>query len=88
MERESGTMTSDDLSCRELVELVTDYLEGALPPAEQARFEEHLAGCFKCGNYLEQMHRTIRTLGRLTEDAVAPVAREQLLQAFRGWMRP
>jgi predicted anti-sigma-YlaC factor YlaD len=87
MERESGTMTSDDLSCRELVELVTDYLEGALPSVEQARFEAHLAGCFKCGDYLEQMRRTIRTLGRLTEDAVAPPAREQLLQAFRGWKR-
>lgn len=87
MVNESETTTSDDLSCRELVELVTNYLEGALPPAERARFEAHLAGCFKCGNYLEQMRQTIRTLGQLTEDAVAPAAREQLLQTFRDWKR-
>ncbi len=77
----------EELACIDEVELMTDYLEGALHAGERARFEEHLAGCFKCGNYLEQMRRTIRTLGRLTEDAVAPPAREHLLQAFRGWKR-
>jgi anti-sigma factor RsiW len=77
----------DELTCKELVELVTDYLEGALPPGERARFEEHLAGCAKCRDYLEQMRQTIRTLGRLTEDAVPAAAREDLLHTFRSWKR-
>ena len=77
----------DELTCKELVELVTDYLEGALDADERARFEEHLAGCSKCRDYLEQMQQTIRTLGRLTEDAVPSPAREELLHMFRSWKR-
>jgi predicted anti-sigma-YlaC factor YlaD len=77
----------DELTCKELVELVTDYLEGALHADERARFEEHLAGCYKCRDYLEQMRQTIRTLGRLTEDAVPSPAREELLHTFQSWKR-
>jgi len=76
-----------DLPCRELVELVTDYLEGVLAPGEAARFEAHLAGCRHCRAYLEQMRLTLAALGRLTEDDVAPDAEEALLRAFRGWKR-
>jgi anti-sigma factor RsiW len=76
-----------DLTCRELVELVTDYLEGGLPPAERARFEAHLADCPGCTTYLEQMRQTIRLLGRLTEADVAPQALEELLRVFRAWKR-
>jgi anti-sigma factor RsiW len=73
------------LSCRELVELVTDYLEDRLPPAERDRFERHLAECEGCRAYLEQLHQVLRAAGRLEEPALRPEAREALLQAFRGW---
>jgi len=78
---------SDDMACRELVELVTEYLEGTLPAEERARFEAHLAGCRHCRAYLEQMRQTIAILGRLTEDLLDPQAREDLLLIFRAWKR-
>jgi len=78
---------ADHLSCAELVELVTDYLDGALPPAERVRFEEHLVYCPGCIYHLDQMRRTIALTGRLTEESIpAPVA-GQLLGAFRDWKR-
>ena len=80
-------MIADDLACQELVELVTEYLEGTLPPPQRARFEAHLANCRHCRLYLEQMRQTVRTLGRLSADSVLPSAREELLRAFRGWKR-
>jgi len=75
------------LTCRELVELVTDYLEGVLPQLERARFEDHLAGCGPCTKYLAQMRRTLTLVGRLTEGSVSAEAREALLGAFRDWRR-
>jgi len=78
-------MTTDKLTCLELVELVSDYIEGAMPEAERARFERHLARCTGCRNYLDQMQRTIRVLGRLTEGDIVPVARDDLLDLFRDW---
>jgi predicted anti-sigma-YlaC factor YlaD len=78
-------MVSNELTCKELVELVTDYLEGALAPTEHRRFEEHLAGCQGCRNYLQQMRETIRLTGKLTEEAIEPQAKEALLQVFRAW---
>ena len=80
-------MTTDELTCKELVELVTDYLEGALPPSERLRFEAHLAGCRHCRLYLEQMRQTIGALGTLTEESVPEPGREELLQLFRNWKR-
>ena len=77
----------DDLPCQELVELVTDYLEGRLPPWEQVRFDRHLDGCRGCRTYVEQMRQTIRALGRLNEDSIEPEARERLLTVFRDWKR-
>lgn len=76
-----------ELPCRELVELVTDYLEDRLPPRDRARFEAHLEGCEACRTYLEQFRRTIRALGRLPEAALSPEARLTLVAAFRGWSR-
>lgn len=73
------------LSCRELVELVSDYLEGALSPSDRARFERHIAGCPHCTAYLEQMRATLRLLGRIEEDSLSPRARDDLLVAFRDW---
>jgi anti-sigma factor RsiW len=76
-----------EMTCQELVELVTEYLEGALPAREHQRFERHLRGCPWCTNYLEQMRITIRTLGRLEEESLPPEAKEALLAAFRDWKR-
>jgi anti-sigma factor RsiW len=80
-------MTTDveQLSCQELVELVTDYLEGALSEEERARFEEHIGRCDGCGAYLEQMRQTIALAGSLSPAALAPEAERDLLEAFRGW---
>jgi anti-sigma factor RsiW len=74
-----------DLACREVVELVTDYLEGALDDRDRERFERHLGGCDGCAAYLEQMRVTLRVAGRIEPEAVDPVFRERLIQAFRGW---
>ena len=78
-------MTTDELTCKELVELVTEYLEDTLAPQERMRFEEHLGACPGCRTYLDQMRQTIRTLGRLTEETIDPRARQELLQLFRQW---
>jgi anti-sigma factor RsiW len=77
----------NELTCRELVELVTAYLEGVLPQGERARFEAHLATCRGCRAYLEQMRQTIRLAGTLTEVTISPEAREELLELFRDWKR-
>jgi anti-sigma factor RsiW len=73
------------LSCKELVELLTEYLDGALLPAERIRFDEHLAICEGCRAYLHQMRVTISTLGKLREESLSPEATEKLLHAFRDW---
>lgn len=80
-------MPTDEMSCQELVEVITDYLEGNLSPADRARFEEHLAVCPGCQTYLDQMRQVIRTLGQLTGESLPSPAREELLQAFRSWKR-
>jgi hypothetical protein len=73
------------LTCQELVELVTAYLEQVLPPDERARFDAHVAGCLGCATYVDQMRETIRLMGTLTEEDLSPGAREQLLGVFRAW---
>jgi anti-sigma factor RsiW len=73
--------------CRELVELVTDYVEGTMPPDERQRFDEHLQLCYGCVNYVEQMRLTIAATGTLREDSVPPEARDALLNVFRDWKR-
>jgi anti-sigma factor RsiW len=75
------------LVCREIVELVTDYLEGALSRRDRARFEAHIAGCEHCTRYLEQMRRTLGLLGELPAESLSDDAREDLLVAFRSWRR-
>ena len=76
---------TEELTCRELVELVTEYLEGALPPGDAARFERHLAICPGCTTYVEQIRETVRQTGRLREDDLEPAARDALLAQFRNW---
>jgi anti-sigma factor RsiW len=77
--------TYEDLSCQELVELVTDYLEGALPAELRRRFDDHIAHCAGCRTYLAQMRVTIRTTGSLTQESISSEAEQTLLEAFRGW---
>jgi anti-sigma factor RsiW len=74
-----------EIPCVAMVELVTDYLEGALDTAERARFESHLARCDGCDTYVEQMRETITATGGLAPDDVDPVMLERLVVAFRGW---
>jgi anti-sigma factor RsiW len=78
---------TEALSCQELVELVTDYLEGALTEAELRRFEAHIAGCGGCTRYLEQLRATIRITGTITTDDLSPEAERALLEAFADWVR-
>jgi len=77
--------TIEPLACQELVELVTSYLEGALPPHERAAFEHHIGTCDGCGEYVHEMRQTIELTGRLTTADVSPEAEAVLLAAFRHW---
>jgi predicted anti-sigma-YlaC factor YlaD len=78
-------VTYPEMPCQELVELITDYLEGALSHVDRERFEEHLKNCRHCRTYLEQMRQTIRALGRLPETSIPEKAKADLLEAFRDW---
>jgi anti-sigma factor RsiW len=78
-------VTARELTCREFVELVTDYLEGRMEAAERARFEDHLAVCHGCQAYMDQMRQTLEALGRLPEEELSAEARDALLGAFRDW---
>jgi predicted anti-sigma-YlaC factor YlaD len=74
-----------ELSCNEIVELVTAYLEAALDPRDRERFEEHLVFCDGCENYLEQIRTTIELTRRLDVGELTPALQERLLEAFHGW---
>jgi anti-sigma factor RsiW len=76
-----------ELTCRELVELVTDYLEGALSSSELARFERHLDFCMDCRDHVEQLRTTVALAGRVREFDLSPEAEASLLGAFRAWRR-
>jgi anti-sigma factor RsiW len=77
---------NDEMSCRELVEVVTDYLEGKLPDGDRVRLEEHLAECPYCEEYIAQMRETIDALGELPgAESLDPRTERELLDAFRGW---
>jgi anti-sigma factor RsiW len=75
----------NEMSCRELLEVITDYLEEKMGRGDRLRFEAHLEECPDCVIYLEQMRETIDALGRLSEESIAPETRRELLDAFRGW---
>jgi anti-sigma factor RsiW len=75
------------LTCRELTEVVTDYLEGAMAPGERARFDAHLELCDGCANYVSQMRQTIRTVGELSPSEVEATVPDAVLAAFRAWRR-
>lgn len=78
-------MSANEMTCRELVEVLTEYLEGTLPADDRISLEQHLEECLGCARYIEQMRQTIETLGGLSDESLAPETQRQLLQAFRGW---
>ena len=79
---------AEHVSCQEVVELVSDYLDQALPPDEASLFEQHVNFCDGCEWYLDEMRTTITTVGRITEEQVPRDTRDKLLAAFREWKRP
>jgi anti-sigma factor RsiW len=74
-----------DLECQQVVELVTDYLEGVLSRSDRRRFETHLRGCPNCTKYLEQMRATIRATATLHSDDLTPEVRREFTELFRRW---
>ena len=75
------------MPCNELVELITEYLEGTLPAPDRVRFELHLSFCPACRDYLGQMRGMVKTLGQPTEESIPEDTKQELLQAFRAWKR-
>jgi anti-sigma factor RsiW len=78
-------MMANELTCQQLVEIVTDYFEGTLPPETRQRFDAHLALCAPCRTYVAQMRTTITLTGRLREEDLAPETKDRLLDLFRQW---
>jgi anti-sigma factor RsiW len=73
------------LVCREAVELVTDYLEGALAERDRRRLEGHLSDCPHCSEYLAQMRRTLDLLGRIEPEELDPQVQDELVALYRRW---
>ena len=73
------------LPCQQVVEMVTDYLEGMMPAADRRRLEHHLTGCRHCTEYLAQMRETIRLAGRVTQEDLTPDMRTELTELYRRW---
>jgi anti-sigma factor RsiW len=76
---------ANELTCQELVELITDYLEGALSPADRRRFDQHISKCDWCKIYIEHIKLTIKVAGKLSEASIDQRAKEELLAIFRHW---
>lgn len=78
---------NEEITCKEVVELVTDYLEQTLLPEVQTRFEAHVADCPGCDTYIAQVQKTITMLHKLTEEQMFPRTRVELLEMFREWKK-
>jgi anti-sigma factor RsiW len=78
-------LPASKLVCQQAVELVTDYLEGALSARQRRRFEAHLADCPHCTEYLAQMRATIKLTGTLTTDDLTPQMRAEFIDLYRRW---
>jgi predicted anti-sigma-YlaC factor YlaD len=81
----SAVPQGGEIRCQQVVELVTDYLEGVLDADLRARVEEHLAECEGCTEYLEQMRTTVRLLGHVPVDSLSEDAKTDLITAFRDF---
>jgi anti-sigma factor RsiW len=79
------TAPNDEIVCKELVELVTPYLEDVLPANERATIERHLAECDGCRTYVEQMRQTIRAIGHVPHEPITARTRGEVLAIFRAW---
>ena len=79
--------SADHLSCQEVVELVTDYLDGALATEHAALFEQHLNFCEGCVWYVDQLKATVEVVGEIREEHIEPEAKDRLMSAFRDWRR-
>ena len=75
-------MKRDDVRCREVVEVLTDYLDGALPSDEREALEQHLLACIGCATHLEQLRTTVRLTGKLSESDVPPMLMDRMLTTF------
>jgi anti-sigma factor RsiW len=80
-------MSEPEPTCKEIVELVNDYLSGTMSAADRARFSDHLTACPACTTYLEQMRTTIELTGRLGEDELGEDVKRELVEAFRRWKK-
>ena len=78
-------LSAPELSCRELVRLITDYLEGTLSVRDRRRFDRHLRGCDGCTTYVEQMRQTIRAIGHIPHEPITSKTRDEVLAIFRAW---
>jgi len=78
-------LRDNELVCQQIVEMITDYLEGKLSRSQRRRFEAHLEGCEHCTEYLEQMRATIRLTGRLRTEDLTPAMREDFQALYRRW---
>jgi predicted anti-sigma-YlaC factor YlaD len=78
-------MSETAYTCRQIVEVVTEYLDGGLVTAERVAFERHVAICPPCRGYLSQIRNVTRVAGGLSENDLAPSARQDLLEAFADW---
>ncbi len=80
-----NTADEKEMACKELVDVLTDYLDGSLSPDDRQRLEAHLEECPYCVNYLAQMKETIDAMGGVRLASLAPERQEEVLEAFRGW---
>ncbi|MGB0910097.1 MAG: zf-HC2 domain-containing protein [Nitrospirales bacterium] len=76
-----------NLSCQGVSEIVTEYLEGAMPWSTRIRFHMHLGLCSACRNYLQQMKYTVQTLGKIPAEPISPQVRDALLKRFKDWKK-
>ncbi len=79
--------SADHLSCQEVVELVTEYLDESLPAEDASLFEQHLNFCEGCVWYVDQLRATVEAVGEIGEEHISPEAKERLMGAFRDWKR-
>jgi anti-sigma factor RsiW len=85
MRDEITSHVETEMTCQELVQLVTEYLEGKLSLSEQFRFDAHLRTCSACAVYIEQLRTTIGMVGKLSRSSISPEAERELLATFRRW---